>query len=114
MHSRVTTQSQKQHTTPSNIPRCADAGRRAVNVWLREHTDQALAEQLRAACVTLHGPTRTGDYQYSSAQLRTAVLHNFRSSARWIREAPQEHKALVQNALAARCAALRAAVHQRA
>ena len=84
----------------------AEAGRRALNVWLRNNSDEEHAELLRKACITLHAPAGTGDYRYTRAQLRDALLQNFRASNRWINEAPKEHRALVQNALAARCAPL--------
>jgi hypothetical protein len=82
----------------------ADAGKRALNVWLRNNANGAIQQDLARACVALHAPTRTGDYHFSRAELQDAVRHNFETARRWLDEAPEEHRSLVQVALADRCA----------
>jgi hypothetical protein len=55
--------------------------------------------------LSLHSLSKLGDFRYSRAELQETVRDNFLVADRWIQETPKEHRALVQRALVARCAA---------
>ena len=87
----------------NSTPRRADAGKRALNVWLRRNCDPGLQELLSKHGITLHSPVGTHDYQFDRAALRECVRLNFKVSERWIAEVEPKGRHLVQMVLMSRC-----------